>query len=168
MGGSEDQWVVNAVGEHGAALERYVRSKVRDADEAADVCQEVAIRLLAAVRSGERPDSPAAWMYRVATNLVISGARHRAVVARAADALVDRRHRPSVDDEIVARERHAAVRDWLAGEPADDRTAIVLAANGHPMREIASRIGRTELATRALVCRARARGRIRLVAAEAI
>ena len=39
---------------------------------------------------------------------------------------------------------------------------MVLAANGYRGREIAADLGRTELATRALLCRARSRLRARL------
>jgi RNA polymerase sigma factor (sigma-70 family) len=161
-----DAWVSTVIEEHGAMLERAIRAMVRDADEAADIWQEVTLWLMTATRAGHRPDAPQSWMYRVALNLVVSRARHQAVAARVADRLVDRRVQPAVDDEIVDRERGAAIRDWLEAAPTTDRTAIVLAAAGHPMREIAARIGRTELATRALVCRARARGRTRLAAAD--
>ena len=53
------------------SLERYVRSMTRDQDEAADVCQEVFIKLLVTARAGQMPA-------RVATPLVASyGGRPR-------------------------------------------------------------------------------------------
>jgi RNA polymerase sigma-70 factor (ECF subfamily) len=163
-----DSWVVEAVERDLPALQRYVRSFVRDPDEAADICQDVAVRLLTSTRSGERPDSPTAWMYRVAHNLIVSGARRRSVAGKAAEHLVDRRGVPGVDTEILDREQGTRVRETLAAAPPDDRTAIVMAANGHSGREIAVRLGRSEEATRSLLCRARARIRIELVAADAI
>ena len=48
------------------SVERYARSLTRDQDEAADVCQEVFIRLLVIAREGRMPDLPGAWMHRVA------------------------------------------------------------------------------------------------------
>jgi RNA polymerase sigma-70 factor (ECF subfamily) len=163
-----DIWVADMMEEHLPALQRYVRSLVRDQDETADICQEVALRLLVAARSGHRPDTPAAWMYRVAHNLVVSGARRRAVASRAAEHLVDRRDVAGVDSEILEREQHVRVRESLLAAPADDRTAILMAANGRPGREIAARLGRSEEATRSLLCRARARIRGQLLAADAI
>lgn len=59
------------------SLERYARSLTRDEDAAADVCQEVFIKLLVSARAGQMPDSPAAWMHRVAHNIVVSAARRK-------------------------------------------------------------------------------------------
>ena len=66
----------------------------------------------------------------------------------------------------MRRERDAQVLRALAAARSDDRDAIVLAASGYRVSEIASRIGRTELATRALLCRARGRMRRSLDALE--
>ena len=49
----------------------------------------------------------------------------------------------------------AGVRRTLDAMSPDSRTALLLAANGFSGREIAHALGRTELATRALLCRAR-------------
>jgi RNA polymerase sigma-70 factor (ECF subfamily) len=163
-----DRWVAETTEEHLPALQRYVRSLVRDPDEAADICQDVAVRLLVAARSGARPDAPGPWMYRVAHNLVVSRARHRSVATRAAEHLVDRRGVAGVDVEILEREQHVRVRETLAAAPADDRIAILMAAYGRSGREIAARLGRSDEATRSLLCRARARIRTQLVAADAI
>jgi RNA polymerase sigma-70 factor, ECF subfamily len=154
-----DQWVVDIMTRHRPALERSVRKLVRDEDEAADICQEVAVRLLMAARNDGAPDVPAAWMLRVARNLAISRARRRSTAVRAADRLVDRREQPAVDAEVIHREALAAVRSTLASARTDDRAVILLAARGMPTREMAAELGRSELATRALLCRARARVR---------
>jgi DNA-directed RNA polymerase specialized sigma24 family protein len=45
---------------------------------------------------------------------------------------------------------------------------MTMAADGFAMREIAQHLGRTELATRALLCRARGRMRVALVTGEAL
>ena len=52
-----DTDVVRIIATHQPGLERYVRSLVRDPDEAADFCQEVAVRLLVmAVLGGIVPE----------------------------------------------------------------------------------------------------------------
>jgi RNA polymerase sigma-70 factor, ECF subfamily len=163
-----DAWVVEAMNNHFPALQRYVRSMVRDADEADDICQEACIRLLLLARNGTTPDAPAAWMNRVAHNLVVSGARHKAVAQRTAPRLVERNTAPAVDAEVLDREQQSQVHATLAASRMDDRRAIVLAARGHRTSEIAAQLGRTELATRALLCRARARLRQDLILADAI
>ena len=63
---TSDDSVTAWYAEHAAGLERYVRSMVRDSDEASDVCQEAFVRLLLAGREGRLPDAPAAWLRRVA------------------------------------------------------------------------------------------------------
>ena len=55
----------------------------------------------------------------------------------------------------MRRERRDAVQIALDAMSPDARTALLLAANGFSGREIAHALGRTELATRALLCRAR-------------
>jgi DNA-directed RNA polymerase specialized sigma24 family protein len=59
-------------------------------------------------------------------------------------------------------ELHAA----LAELPPDGRAALLLAAQGFDGREIAASIGRTEGATRTLLCRSRVRLRLVLEAEE--
>jgi RNA polymerase sigma-70 factor (ECF subfamily) len=161
-----DDLVVEAMETNRAGLERYVRSLVRDADEAADIVQETHVRLLIEARTGGIPASPGAWMARVAHNLVVSAARRRQTADRQADRLVSFGEARSTEETIVRRERDAAVIRALAAARSDDRDAIVLAASGYRTSEIASRLGRTELATRALICRARGRMRRSLDALE--
>src|SRR5262245_9591479 len=161
-----DTLVVEAMEIYGPALERYVRSLVRDADEAADVVQETQVRLLIAARASGLPESPGAWMSRVAHNLVVSGARRRQTADHHADKLVRGDELGSTEDPIARRERDAEVIRALAAARSDDRDAILLAASGYRTREIADRLGRTELATRALICRARGRMRRSLASYE--
>ena len=145
-----------------ASLERYIRTLVRDPDEAADIGQDVAIRLLLAARAGKTPDNPGAWMRRVAHNAVVSAARHRAVVQRSADRLVDRGEHPSPEEAAIHRERDLAIAQSLREARPDDRTAMILAAQGFEAGEIGAALGRTALATRVLLCRARGRMRAQM------
>jgi RNA polymerase sigma-70 factor (ECF subfamily) len=164
---SIDILVVETTEAHRPGLERYVRSLVRDSEEAADIVQETCVRLLVVARVDGIPDSPGAWMARVAHNLVVSNARRRQTADRKAERLARRDSIPSIEDTIVGRERDAEVYRALAAARSDDRDAIVLAANGYRTSEIAAHVGRTELATRALLCRARGRMRRTLAAQEA-
>jgi RNA polymerase sigma-70 factor (ECF subfamily) len=154
-----DTLVVEAMEAHRPGLERYVRSLVRDADEAADIIQETNVRLLLAARADGLPESPGAWMSRVAHNLVVSGARRRQTAEHHAEELLVGDEVRSTEDAIIGHERDAEVFRALAAARTDDRDAILLAASGYRTREIASHLGRTELATRALLCRARGRMR---------
>src|SRR5262245_63354621 len=104
-----DTLVVEAMEIYGSALERYVRSLIRDADEAADIVQETQVRLLIAARAGGLPESPGAWMSRVAHNLVVSGARRRQTASHHADQLVLSDEIASTEETIVRRERDGEV-----------------------------------------------------------
>ncbi|HET7702058.1 MAG TPA: sigma-70 family RNA polymerase sigma factor [Candidatus Limnocylindrales bacterium] len=161
-----DQLITGVIVEETPALERYVRSLVRDPDEAADIVQEVCLRLLVTSRAQGLPATPGAWMNRVAHNVVISSARRRQTVGRYAHALVDRDVAPAVDEAALERERSRELAEALAATRGPDRDALVMAATGHPTRDIAARLGRTEIATRTLLCRARSRMRSRLLAAD--
>jgi len=160
-----DQWVVDAITRHGPALERSIRALVRNDEEAADICQEVALRLLIATRTGSPPDVPAAWMQRVGRNLVINAARRRATAKRTEDRLIERTVVPGIDRDVLELEQQAALRSALEAARDIERDVILLAAGGLPTRAIADHLGRSELATRALLCRARAKVRRRMVLA---
>jgi DNA-directed RNA polymerase specialized sigma24 family protein len=147
MAYQSDTQALELIDRHGAALERYVR-------------------LLLAMRETGAPDRPGAWMSRVASNLVISGARRRQTAQRRADDLAVRGWMPPVDELIVRREQDAAMQAALATARDADRTALVMAATGFGVREIAHHIGRSEAATRTLLCRARGRVRRQLVAMD--
>ena len=163
-----DAQVVEAMEANLPGLERYVRSIVRSADDAADVSQEVCVRLLMSARANGMPGAPGAWMKRVAYNLVVSTARRRQTAGKFQHQLVERGSEPSVDETVVDRERGRELTDVLASTRSADRDALVMAANGHPTRDIAAHLGRTEVATRTLLCRARGRMRDRLLAADAM
>jgi RNA polymerase sigma-70 factor (ECF subfamily) len=154
---ASDAAVMACHAEQAAGLERYVRSLVRDPDEAADICQEAFVRLLVAGRAGRLPDAPGAWLRRVAHNLVVSGHRHRQIGDRVLPRLADDDLATSLEEHAIRHEENEAIVAALGALTADDRTAVVLAAQGYRGAEIAARLGRTELAARALLCRARGR-----------
>ena len=146
------------------AVERYARSLTRDQDEAADVCQEVFIRLLVIAREGRMPDLPGAWMHRVAHNIVVSSARRKSTRERTIERLSEDDHLPSTEDAVISRERDEFVRQALTGVRPVEREAMVLAAQGYRAGEIGARLGRSELATRTLLCRSRGRLRTQMLA----
>jgi RNA polymerase sigma-70 factor, ECF subfamily len=148
---------------HRAALARYVLARTRNPELAADVVQEAFLRLAEETAVGRQPDVPLAWLRRVALNLVISGARRSAIADR-----WEPRPRPTAETATsperiaIDGERRAIISTAVSGLEPIERTAVLLAAQGFRCREIADRIGRTEGATRTLLCRARARLRAQI------
>jgi DNA-directed RNA polymerase specialized sigma24 family protein len=98
----------------------------------------------------------------VAANLVISRARRRKTVVDWLSRQVHGAERTADGPEVVAlrRERSLEVETILGGLSADARTALLLASEGFTGQEIAEAIGRSEAATRAMMCRARVRARL--------
>jgi RNA polymerase sigma factor (sigma-70 family) len=152
---------------HHRELATFVRAIERDADTAQDIVADAFVRLIDELDRGRTPDQPRAWLHRVAANLVIDSGRRRSVATRFLGRLVDRRTEPSADETVLRSETRREVREALLDIPVADRTALMLAAHGFSGREIAATIGRSELATRTLLCRARIRLRQRLESSEA-
>lgn len=157
--------VADAYDEHAPALRAYLRGATRDVAAAEDLVHETFVRLLVELLGGRAPIRVRAWLFRVAANLAASRGRHLGVASRRATDLVRRDVVPSPEDEVLDREAAIALRGSLAELPADVRIALLLAAEGFSGAEIAARIGRSEVATRSLICRYRGRLRARAVAA---
>ena len=89
-------------------------------------------------------------------NLIISSARHAEVVRRSASRQAfDDTDDGSPESLFLSIESDSVVRTALASADPDGRVGILLAARGYSGREIARVIGRSEAATRTLLCRTR-------------
>jgi RNA polymerase sigma-70 factor (ECF subfamily) len=146
-------------------LIRRVAAMTHDSAIAEDLVQEAFVRLAVEVRAGRVPDNIGAWLHRVVANLVASRGRHAAVVDRKLGDLPRPDHEPSPELASIDAEEAIAVRRALASLGSADRQALVMAAQGYRGPEIARRLGRTQGATRTLLCRARSRLRGELEAA---
>jgi RNA polymerase sigma-70 factor (ECF subfamily) len=129
----------------------------REPEAAADVTQEAFLRLVREIQEGREPDDPRSWLFRVSSNLIVSRGRRETVAIRHRWQTASR----DADDETperaaLRRERRDTVQEALDGLAPDIRTALLLSARGFTGHEIAAAIGRTEAATRTLMCRARA------------
>jgi RNA polymerase sigma-70 factor (ECF subfamily) len=151
---------------HRAEVFAFLVRMCRDRETAEDLLQETFIRLIREARAGRMPDEVRPWLYRVAANAAISRGRRGAVWTRLAPRLLDRREPAAPESEVLRSERDAELHHALAGLPTDARAALLLAAQGFDGHEIATSIGRSEGATRTLLCRSRAQLRLALEAAE--
>lgn len=134
-------------------------ASTHDQPMAEDLVQEAFIRLVHQARSGRMPRRPGAWLYRVANNLAISQARKASALRRLQPRLVG-----PIGDDDSSPERRVLDREWAEGcaealdaMPPMTRRVMLMAAAGIPRRTIALRVGRSEGATRTLLCRGRAR-----------
>ena len=151
---------------HQRELHTFVRSIERDATTVEDIVAETFLRLTREIAAGRTPDQPRAWLHRVAANLVVNGGRHRNVVTRVLGRLVDQGTDEPADAPLLRAESRQELVDVLRSLSVDARTALMLAAHGFSGREIAATLGRSELATRSLMSRARMRLRDQLEGRE--
>lgn len=149
------------------ALVRRLAVLTRDHDEASDLADEAFLRLVREVAAGRSPIEPAAWLYRVGSNLALSRGRRLAVAGRRAASLPIPPAPPVPEQLVVRAELGRALRSELGRLSVPERRAVVLAAEGYAPAEIATVIGRTPGATRTMLCRARSKLRIGLLAAAA-
>lgn len=131
--------------EHHQSLYRYLVRFSGDADLAADAVQEAFLRLV------ERPPPndvfARAWLFKVATNVVLENARAHSRRARllaaspARTPLGDPPRSPS--DYVEADEQRRLVAEALASLTSKERTALLMREEGFSHREIAEAIGTT-------------------------
>jgi RNA polymerase sigma factor (sigma-70 family) len=157
--------VEEAYAVHAAPLTRRLTAQMRDPAAAEDLVHEAFLRLATEIRAGRTPDNVGGWLYRVTANLVASRGRHSSVVERHAASVPQPGVDASPEAASLCAERNRMIEAALATLGLADRRALVLAAQGYRGAEIARRLGRTEGATRTLLCRARLRMRGQLEAA---
>ena len=166
-GGRADDLTLTALyEEHRSAILGFAFRMTRDREAAEDILQETFISLIGEARAGRMPDRIRPWLYRTASNAAISRSRRRATLIRLLPRLVDRSEPIRPESETLRVERDSELHIALAALAPDGRAALLLAADGFAGSEIATSIGRTEGATRTLMCRARIQLRQLLDAAE--
>jgi RNA polymerase sigma-70 factor, ECF subfamily len=160
---AESTYVIEAFEEHQQKLTSFAYAMTRDRDVADDLVQECFLRLVKELQAGRPPDNVSAWLFRVCSNLATSRGRRITTVQKFLRVSRGRTDSPAADIEILRREENTALLEGLAQLPADARAALLMAAQGFSGREIAEALGRTEVATRTMMFRAREKLRIYLV-----
>ncbi len=161
-----DRIVGQAYLDHGGSLLRYLSSLTRDVAAAEDLTHDAFERLMREVREGRVPDDIGGWLHRVGHNLAMSRGRRISVADRHRSKLLVTGCAPSPESLAVDGEDQRAVGAVLEHLGIVDRQALILASHGYRGAEIASSIGRSEVATRTLLCRARAKVRAQVLAGQ--
>jgi RNA polymerase sigma-70 factor (ECF subfamily) len=158
VGGQAEADLIAVYEQYHDPIYAFLRRATRDQDVAEDLLQETFARLLVSYRAGRPPEQLRPWLYRVASNLVTSRGRRLRTITH---WLAGQRHddhfgaAASPETSAISREWSSEVADALGTLSEESRTALLLAAQGFVGREIADAIGRSEAATRTLMCRAR-------------
>lgn len=159
-------YVASAYESYQPSLLRYLTSVTRDPSLAEDLVQDAFVRLTVAAAAGRNPDDPAAWLHRVGHNLAMSAGRRRAVAMRPYRVLEPPDDPVSPEAAVLGSERIRELEGALVDLQPVHRKALGLAALGYDSHEIGRTIGRTDGATRTMLCRVRAK--VRAEAADSI
>lgn len=148
--------VATLFAEHHRALFRYLARFCGDPDLAADAAQEAFVRLIERPPRGGRVQR--AWLYTVATNVVLDAGRSRARQGRLLAAVPDRAPHgdggPDAHEMLEADERAQRVRQALATLGERDRQVLLMREEGFSHREIAAAVGTTTGSIGTMIARA--------------
>lgn len=168
--GDADDFVVAAYQAHHGEIYAFLARALRDPSAAEELLQETFLRLTEESRARRAPEQVRPWLYRVASNLVVSRARRASTARRWLEGQRRADHLSLVEESpesgFVRRERAGELERALGRLPGDARVALLLSSEGFSGEEIAESIGRTHNATRSLLTRARIALRSDLAAAE--
>lgn len=155
---------------YGPELRSYVTRDFGPRVAADDVVDEAFARLIRVTASDRAPSLVRPWLYRVAHNLAIDEFRRLRRLRRDGGGGDGREPLGSTPgrgaDDIDAAISRTGIAEALATLPADARRSLLLSAAGYRGPEIAAMLGRSEGATRTLLCRSRRQLRMTLEARE--
>ena len=154
--------VLTAYDTHQRELYSFALASTRNPEAAEDLVHDAFARLIETMAAGTVPTNTRAWLYHVLANLLTSRARRRLVALRHLPFLGRFGTVEPAEAEFLAGEVDPRIPAALDGLSAVERTALLLAARGLSGRDVAAAIGRSEAATRTLMCRARLRVRKQL------
>ena len=165
VGGTVADVAMAAYDAHQRALTSFAYALTREREAAEDLVQEAFVRLINELQKGRQPENIQAWLFRVCSNLVVSGARRRNVAQRFIATITPRDLEVDADaeDALLHRELSGTLLEALDQLSVDARVALVMASHGFSGRDIASALGRTETSTRTMMFRAREQMRVILV-----
>lgn len=131
--------------EHAGALRNFLGARCRDADLAADLMQEVAARLIAAMPRVSPNGNPRGYVFRIAANVWHDHLRREVVRSRA--AVIARAAEPEAalpaDARLLEQELRDAVRRAVAELPQPLQDVVRLRhERGLTFQAIANRLGR--------------------------
>jgi RNA polymerase sigma-70 factor (ECF subfamily) len=139
-----------------ADLRRFIRRRVTDDHVAEDLLQETFVRAHHHLPTLEEVDRVAAWMYRIARNVVHD---HHRSAANAAVSLVEADPPEPPDDAVALLRREAAgwLDEMIQALPDGYREAVQLfEIEGLSQQEVADRLGLTLSGAKSRVQRGRA------------
>lgn len=125
-------------------LLNYIRRRVRNTSDTEDIYQEAIARLARQLKTGEPPDNPTGYLYRVATNVIHDGMRRKQEPTESVDELADSLdcQRPQPDQQLNDQQCLALFVKQLNELPTTTRNIIIMRKlHGKTNKEIARHLG---------------------------
>ncbi len=155
--------VARAWVEHEQELLAFLRHRMRDADAAEDLLQEVFIKAMRQGRAFCDLDNPRAWLFEVARHGVIDAARLAKPHTELSDELAESLPAPEAERAPVDELDACIERNLPRLEPEDRHILAACELGGQTVRAYADAHGLTLAAAKSRLLRARKRLRDRLI-----
>ncbi len=167
LGNTERELVLQATGHNHAAfarlydqyvekIHRYIYYRVSSPSDAEDLTSQVFLKAWQAIGNYEWTDRPfAAWLYRIAHNLIVDHFRMHRDVVSLEDIVALEEPGPSPQDIVESRISAESLKRALRRLTADQQQVIILRVlEGYSTAEVAAIMGKQEGAVRTLQHRA--------------
>ena len=149
------QALVELYEEHNNALYRYAYRLLGQQDMAEDCVSEVFTRFLQIVQNGKGPQGNIrAYLYRMTHNCVVDHYRQKRTDVPIENTIL-KDPRPELEDDLHQKQNQEKLKEVLLKMPEEQRMVIMLRYfEDWSHEQVASHLGKTEEATRALQYRA--------------
>jgi RNA polymerase sigma-70 factor, ECF subfamily len=161
------RFVEELFGKHQNEIYAYLLRMLRDPELAADLTQDAFVKAYRAYDHLEKPENARAWLYQIAHRVALDNLRRNKIVRFVPLVGETRNTAPSAEHLVMDARLSGELQRALEKIPERQRTALLL-AELHDMTglELASAMGVSHVAARALLTRARESLRQALAAEE--
>lgn len=133
-------------------LEFFIHKRVNDKDDAADILQEVFIKIYKNINSLKENQKLTSWIYQITRNTIIDYYRAKKVNDEYSDNFFDNEE----DDEEALKRLSPSLLEMIENLPPIYKEAITLTEfNGLKQRELANKLGISLTGAKSRVQRAR-------------
>jgi RNA polymerase sigma-70 factor (ECF subfamily) len=149
-------FVETLFGRHHAEIYAYLLRMLRDAELAADLTQDAFIKAYRNYETLEKPDNARAWLYQIAHRVALDEIRRRKIIRFLPWTGESPGSAPSAERLVMDAHLSGDMERALARIPERQRAALLL-AELHDLTgvELATALGVSHVAARALLTRAR-------------
>jgi RNA polymerase sigma-70 factor (ECF subfamily) len=150
------RFVEDLFARHQAEIFAYLVRMLRDPEIAADLTQDAFVKAYRAYDSLQKPENARAWLYQIAHRVALDNLRRRRIVRFVPLAGEARTTTPSAEHLVMDARLSGELQRALERIPERQRAALLL-AELHDLTgiELASALGVSHVAARALLTRAR-------------